>query len=243
MTEIVVAVIPTIGFVVGILVAQQRWLHEQKTLRDERIRTDAARYILPFLTACEELQSRLYNLLEQNAIPVLRDHYGEGEYAEETLHLVAQYFGWEAHVFRFGPYSNDEEVIRLTERLRNDFATSAIGNPVLRFFRSEQRGLGRLGVRRIGEDGSEFETVPVSEFRDRMKEERHSRTLSISRTLEGLRQANDVANLSGKPRMLRIQNSLVDLLEYLEPKAGYSLFKGKGDEPDRDRRKKAVTSS
>jgi len=48
----------------------------------------------------------------------------------------------------------------------------------------------------------------------------------VKQTLENLRNARSVDDIGGQDRLAEAQNHLVDLLEYLEEKEGYSLFIG-----------------
>jgi len=64
---------------------------ERKDCENERERERkqfAALYVNPFLLACEDLQSRLYNVLERKGLSALKKRYPDGNYAEETLYLV-----------------------------------------------------------------------------------------------------------------------------------------------------------
>ena len=104
----------------------------------------------------------------QNNHRRLKAHYADAEYAEETLYLVLQYFGWERHVFRYGPFSLDPDVIRLTARIRDTFATSKrfpLG--AFCFFRTEQRALGESVIEQVAtEAGVTQETMLFFSFRD-----------------------------------------------------------------------------
>ena len=44
-----------------------------------------ALYVNPFLSACEDLQSRIYNILEMKGLQSLRKRYPDHGYADETL--------------------------------------------------------------------------------------------------------------------------------------------------------------
>ena len=67
-------------------VAQDR---EQERLK-ERARL-AALYVNPFLSACEDLQSRIYHILALGGLRALRQRYPDGAYAAETLYLIVRY--------------------------------------------------------------------------------------------------------------------------------------------------------
>src|SRR5215207_3552430 len=104
---------------------QTRDLRE-KEIEQERKRR-AALYVYPFLLACEDLQSRLYNIIENVGLEPLNKHYPDGRYAEEILYMVAQYFAWQQCIYRYTSYAQDGKVIELTEAIRGDFATDKFG--------------------------------------------------------------------------------------------------------------------
>src|SRR5437879_9139669 len=126
--------------------SQQR---EQERLT-ERARL-AALYVNPFMSACEDLQSRIYNILELRGLRTLRKRYPDGAYAEEVLYLIVRYFGWAAALSRYSPYSQDPVVIRLAEAVRDAFATTGAGFPVVPFnlFHPQQKALGKMVLMRM----------------------------------------------------------------------------------------------
>ena len=99
---------------------------ERQTKQKEERKQLSALYVNPFLLACEELQSRIYNFLVLHGLGALRAQDPELSYAEETLYLIAQYFGWERRIFRYGPYAQDTEVFQRTEAIRATFATNRV---------------------------------------------------------------------------------------------------------------------
>jgi hypothetical protein len=61
------------------------WSQEREQERtNERARL-AALYVNPFLSACEDLQSRIYNILERGGLRTLRKRYPDGAYAEKPF--------------------------------------------------------------------------------------------------------------------------------------------------------------
>jgi hypothetical protein len=72
------------------------WSREQDQERlTERARL-AALYLNSFMSACEGLQSRIYNILELGGLRTLRERHPDGAYAEETLYLIVRYRGFSA---------------------------------------------------------------------------------------------------------------------------------------------------
>ena len=189
----------------------------------------AALYVNPALSACEDLQSRIYHILELDGLRTLRKRYPDGSYAEEVLYLVARYFGWAVVLTRYSPYAQDRVVIRLGEAVRDAFATTDSGFPVgpFNFFRPEQRALGKVVMNRMeGQYGIEFDTISSYEFKERLATPSLSASQSVQQSLDALRNAEDADHLPGRKRLESAQWHLVDLLQYLEDKEGHSLFSG-----------------
>jgi len=205
------------------------WLQEQEREREiERARL-AALYVNPFLSACEDLQSRIYHILELEGLRTLQERYPDGTYAEETLYLIARYFGWAVAMQRYSPYSQDPVVIRRVEAVRDAFATTDVEFPVgpFNFFHPEQKALGKMVMSRMeGQHGSELDTISSYEFKARLTSPPLSDSQSVRQSLEALRAARDAESLLGRQRLEKAQHHLVDLLHYLEDKEGYCLFAG-----------------
>jgi len=205
------------------------WSQEQEQERtNERARL-AALYVNPFLSACEDLQSRIYNILELDGLGTLQKRYPDGAYAEETLYLIVRYFGWAAAMNRYSPYAQDPVVTRLAEAVRKAFATvdaEFLVGP-FNFFHPEQNALGKLVMSRMeGQHGIELDTISSYEFKERLASPPLSDSQAVHQSLEALRTTEDAKSLLGRNRLETAQHYLVDLLHYLEGKEGYSLFAG-----------------
>jgi len=201
-----------------------------------------ALYVSPFLSACEELQSRIYKLLRLDGLDSLRCRYPDGSFAEETLYLIVRFFGWSAAVSRYGPYTQDPEVIRLATACRHAFATSGPMRPVgpFNFFIPEQKALGKLVMHSLeGEFGRELDTISLYDFKQLLGSPPLSESEAVRQSLEALRDAKSARDIAGWERLAEAQGHLVDLLGYLEGREGYSLFPGarrKCTEPGEERR-------
>jgi hypothetical protein len=205
------------------------WAHDHERERQRERARMAALYVNPFLSACEELQSRIYKILELGGLDALRARYPDGAYAEETLYLIVRFFGWSAAVSRYGPYTQDAEVIRLATATRRAFSTSSTLRPVgaFNFFIPEQKALGKIVMHSLeGEFGRELDTISFYEFREQLASAPLAESKSVADTLEALRGAKDASALDGRDRLAEAQSYLVDLLGYLEEKERYSLFPG-----------------
>lgn len=189
----------------------------------------AALYVSPFLSACEELQGRIYKILELNGLEDLRKRYPDGSYAEETLYLLVRFFGWSAAVGRYGPYTQDAEVIRLSTAVRRAFSTSSATRPVgpFNFFIPEQKALGKIVMHSLeGEFGNELDTISYYDFKEHLTSAPLAESSSVQESLETLRKTK-AGRIAGWERLAEAQNHLVDLLSYLEAQEHYSLFAGK----------------
>jgi hypothetical protein len=205
------------------------WAHDHEKERQRERTRMAALYVSPFLSACEELQSRIYKILELGGLDALRQRYPDGAYAEETLYLMVRFFGWSAAVNRYGPYTQDPQVIGLVTSIRRAFSTSSPQRPVgpFNFFIPEQKALGKIVMHSVeGEYGNELDTISFYDFKDLLSDPPLSNSESVKQTLDVLRSAQGVQELAGRERLADAQRYIVDLLTYLEASEGYSLFAG-----------------
>src|SRR4030095_15463735 len=222
------------------------WSQEREQERLTRRTRLAALYVNPFMSACEDLQSRIYNILELGGLRTLRKRYPDGAYAEETLYLIVRYFGWADALSRYSPYSQDPIVTRLAEAVRDSFATTEVGFPVgaFNFFHPEQKALGKLVMSRMhGQHGIELDTISSYKFRERVASPALSNSQSVQQSLEALRNAEDVETLPGRNRLEKAQHPLLDLLHYLEEREGYRLFAGERKKCSRLRERSARNGS
>jgi len=206
------------------------WAHEHAQQREKERSRITALYVNPFLSACEDLQSRIYKLVELDGLQLLQQRYPDGSYADETLYLIVRFFGWLTAVNRHGPYTQDSEVINYATKIRKAFGTSRPGYPVgpFNFFPAEQKALGKLIMRdEEGEYGRELDTISFYEFREVINSEyRMPESAAVTQTIKNLRDAKTIEDIQGIERLTEAQNYLVDLLDYLEGKEGYSLYPG-----------------
>jgi hypothetical protein len=205
------------------------WSQDREQDRQKERARLAALYVNPFLSACEDLQSRIYNILELGGMHALRQRYPDGAYAAETLYLIVRYFGWETAVHRYGPYTQDPVVMQLAEAVRSAFATSGAALQVgpFNFFHPEQKALGKMIMRRMsGQYGVELDTISFYEFKERLTSPPLSNSEAVQQSLEALRHTGNDGDLPGRTRLAQAQHHLVDLLCYLEHKEGYHLFPG-----------------
>jgi len=205
------------------------WGHGQdQARRKERSRLTAL-YVNPFMSACEDLQSRIYKILELDGLDSLRERYPDGSYAEETLYLLVRFFGWSTAVNRYGPYTQDPFVIEHVTAVRRTFSTASQGYSVgpFNFFLPEQKALGKIVMQTMeGEYGHELDTISYFDFKERLNSAPLKDSQSVQQSLETLREAKTAQDIVGRERLAEAQNHIVKLLSYLEKKEGYTLFQG-----------------
>ena len=205
------------------------WAHSQdQERRKERFRL-AALYVNPFMSACEDLQSRIYKILELDGLDSLRERYPDGSYAEETLYLLVRFFGWATAVNRYGPYTQDPFVIENVTAVRRAFSAASQGYSVgpFNFFLPEQKALGKIVMHTMeGEYGHELDTISYYDFKERLKSAPLKDSLAVRQSLETLRKARTAEDIVGRERLAEAHCHIVELLSYLEEQEGYSLALG-----------------
>ncbi len=200
-----------------------KWGSERE--KDRKLRS--ALYLNPYLFACEELQSRIWNILDNCGLETLRNRGPDSpnlSYVDETLYLIAQYFGWQHCIYRY--YPHDARMIRLALKIRDTFATDYYGKGAFCFFRPEQRFLGQMVMQRSsGEFGGEFDVLTLKDFQQKLGLDcaKHS---CIEETRKALSKAESVKSFDSKThkRLAIIQNDLVALLKHIERKDRVSFF-------------------
>jgi len=216
------------------------WSADQQKGRQLKRDQEAALYVNPFLLAIEELQSRLYSILEEDELAFYKKEYPD-EYefgspaAVEILYRLSQYFGWGHQIMRYGPYTKDPTVIELIRKIGETFENrDKFSGDAFRFSLDERISLGEAVVRRIG-DGTAllpvFESIPLFQFEEELGNEQSKHAPLYQRkaircTLAAIDQADKSEALEGHERLAVLQNLLVDLLTYLQSEEGFRVSIG-----------------
>ena len=184
----------------------------------------AARYQEPLVRAAFDLQSRLWNILEDGLIATF-GVYGtdrEKEYVRlSTQWLFAQYFGWVEILRRetqFLPDRGhaDQSVDQLLARVAHVLSSdAAFPEPVFRIFRSEQRAVGELMITK-GRDAAGQERTDCMGYAEFVRRQ-HENT-ELARWLAPL--AEDVERLvdpsTSIRRLVALQNALIDVVDHID---------------------------
>ena len=182
------------------------------------------RYREPLLQAAYDLQSRIYNIVDQG---FLATHYLRGteatkEYAREnTLYVLADYLGWieilrrEVRFLELGDEAANRAWTGSLTGVRNTLLSDAYP-PCFRLFKGQQRAIGEIMMQSASRLGDErLETLGYAAFLTHQKEPEFDRWLAHLRA--------DVDELAHGPdgdrdqRLRALQHALVDLIDFLDP--------------------------
>jgi hypothetical protein len=216
------------------------WSADQQKGRQLKRDQEAALYVNPLLLAIEELQSRLYSILEEDELAFYKKEYPDqyefgSPAAIEILYRLSQYFGWAQRNLRYGPYTKDPGVIELIRKIGETCESrSNFSGDAFRFSFDERNSLGEAVVRRVGEVTAVlpvFESIPLFQFEEELGNEQSKHALlyqskAVCRTLAAIDRADQAEALEGHERLAVLQNLLVDLLAYLEGKEGFRVSLG-----------------
>lgn len=215
---VIVAIIALVGAVLSAAISLygQHWSSAKAARRDAE--SVLAKYREPLVDAAYELQSRLYNIVE---LGFLRKYYLDGDEAQKryavqnTLYVVAQYFGWseilrrEIQLLSFFDTKRARVVAERQRRVVESFQSDdeSLGRPFL-IWRGEQRGIGELMIQ---PDDVQAQCMGYASF---LENQTPSLRLWLSRLESDI---GEIAQ-SPNPRLVRLQHSLVDLIRDLDPK-------------------------
>ncbi len=216
------------------------WSDEQRKQRTLKRDQEAALFVNAFIVSIDELQSRLYSILEEDDLDFYKKEYPDqyefgSPAAIEILYRLSQYFGWAHRTFRYGPYTKDPVVIELIRRIGETLESRCVfPGDAFRFTVDERVSLGEAVVRRIGEATAVlpvFESVPLFQFEEEISDEksRHAplfKSKGVSAMLAAVDRAAKPEALEGHERLAVLQNLLVDLLSYLEGMEGFRVSIG-----------------
>jgi hypothetical protein len=212
------------------------WREDQQKGRQLKRDQEAALFVNSFILATEELQSRLYGMLEDDELAFYRKEYpGRYEFgspaAIEILYRLSQYYGWAYRIYRYGPYTKDPRVIELTREIGKAWESRAFPGDAFRFSIDERISLGNAVVRRVGEVTAilpVFESIPLFQFEEEISDKlsKHAplyQSMAVRSALEAIDRADQAEALEGHERLAVLQNLFVDLLAYLESVEGFHV--------------------
>jgi hypothetical protein len=195
---------------------------QQQAQSREHIALDLLRtYQDWLLQAAQDLQSKLFNILR---LHLLRNFYFDGSFSEKeysvenTLYVIAEYLCWVEIIRREVQFLGVEEnqqpgqMMNCVGSVAETFLTSSLPR-TFRVFRGEQRAIGEIMMTAPDPGSARREPIGYATFLRMRKDEEFSRWFRQLRM-----DIDDLANGGGSgERLVRLQNSLVDLIDCLDP--------------------------
>jgi len=168
------------------------------------------RYREPLAVAAFDLQSRLYNIVEQGFLDLYGADHSRGEISlQTTLFRIAQYFGWTEILRRDIQYLSFPEadatrrVVQLQSDVAEAFRSDKYGQAMM-LWADEQRALGELMI--VEEHGKVLSMV-FAAFRDRCQD-------TFAPSLARLR--DELLLPEAEERLRDVQHGLCDLVRALD---------------------------
>ncbi len=237
-TELIVALISAVAALASVVISSRS--ARQQAVRAAELEQQAAamareadrrdamnHYRDPLLWAAYDLQSRVFNIA-RDPLGFLTTHGEHGTERERryarrnTLFVFAEYLGWVEILRRrvqfldLGNRHDNREVMKLLHDVSEVLNRTSGATPEFRLFhlfRGEQRALGEAMITAEGEDSR---CIGYAEFGRRLDfDEEFARLFA---DLDG-----DVQSLMRQPRtaprLIELQNRLVDLITFLDPRS------------------------
>jgi type II secretory pathway pseudopilin PulG len=200
--------------------AQRREAESKKA----QVESLVAKYRDPLLTSAYDLQSRLYNAIQNN---FLQNYYQRGSeldqsYAlQNTLFVFAEYLGWkeilrrEVQFLDFGDIGKNQRLERLLENVAQILLTDKFAIP-FRLLRGEQRAIGEvMSAPRPGSGKTIYECIGYAEFVKRLADPEFARW--FARLQQDIIQFSLDPSDQSRHRLIHLQHALIDLIDFLDP--------------------------
>jgi hypothetical protein len=199
-------------------------LQQRREAENRKAKTEAliARYRDPLIKSAYDLQSRLYNIVQQG---FLRIYYQTSERDKDyatasTLYVIAEFLGWveilrrEVQFLDLGDVEASRRLESLLANIRESFWTDSI-ELTFRLFRGQQRAIGELMlVERETLEGKHLECIGFAEFVRCLEKS------EFARWFEKLRSDVEIlanAEHEHEQRLVELQHALIDLIDFLDP--------------------------
>ena len=208
-----------------------RQAHELERQRRIETEVEAAERILeqyrdPLLDAAQTLQSRLFNIVEQD---YLGRYLNCGDPAEEayareyTLFAIAEYLCWAEIVRRelrfldLGDVPRNRQLLAHLAQIQLTFQTDRVDSP-FKVFRGRQRAIAELTMVPTGATGGpRTECMGFASFSRRLNTDAEFRSwlAPLYQDVDRVAQSDRAGNV----RLVRLQRDLIDMIDFLDPSA------------------------
>lgn len=178
------------------------------------------KYRGPLVHAAYDLQSRIFNIVNQNILNLYfiedRGDGSEKEYfLKNTMYVIAQYFAWteiirkEIQFIEFDDVKTSQKLSNLQDEIYSIWQFTSRSDS-LNIWAGEQRGIGELLLQ---DKGSGYTCIGYSQFLKLVS--KGEEPLLKQLELKIKRYFNTQEHYS--VRLVKLQNALIDLLEFLDP--------------------------
>jgi hypothetical protein len=203
----------------------QAEIEEQRTSRakQEERQNLMNRVRDPVLWAAFDLQSRVYNIVAQRLLLVYLIHGTAEQRAyvqRNTLFLFGQYLAWMeiirrgVHFLDLGDKQENREIVNQFSKISSIFNSDAFPDTLFCIFRGDQRAIGEIMINAPA--NGELSCIGYAEFCVKSDTDP-----SFAQWFMPL--SRDIDQLAGDdqwhPRLIALQNSLVDLINLLDPES------------------------
>jgi hypothetical protein len=243
---------PTILSILSALAAAawSVWTWQSEREKERELKRDemSAQYVNTFMLATQELQRKLFKVLEDDELTHYRSHFQKrsrqgqrstamdlpSPIAIDLLYHLSVFYAWGLVTFVFGPYTRDSHMIALMGQMGEILESrKRFPGDAFRFTISDRVALGNAVVKRLGESSSRplFSTVTRFKFEEEMNDEsgenaRLFASEQVRCSLAAVDRAVQGEPLEGRERLSALQCLLVELIEYLEEKEGFRVSLG-----------------
>lgn len=174
----------------------------------------------PLTHAAYELQSRIYNLIKLNIIETYfssDDNYSveKNYFVKNTMFVIAQYFAWteiirkEIQFIEFDNASISKELSDLQNAIYSLWQSSNYSDTFV-IWAGDQRGIGEL---MIEERGDKLTCIGYAHFLEMLDEKDEFLFTQLESKVRDFLNPES----SNSIRLIHLQNSLINLLDFLDP--------------------------
>lgn len=225
---IVIAVISLVGSIMSAGITAIVTLHSDRLKRHSESEKLVAEYRDPLLLASMELQSRLYNILEQDFLCYYENKARRDLVDVYTAFLIGQFFSWtyilrrQVQFLRFSSNKSNQKLSRAIEAIQKSFSTDMYGKDDSDFmlWRGEQLAIGEIMT--VSDDGELF-CLQYSQFIQKFKSADAPFKDYFNPITEGItalvnrRSTHHPSQHLPAGRLRRVQHFILDLIDVLDP--------------------------
>ena len=223
---IVIAVISLIGSIISAGITALVTLHSDRAKQLSESEKLVAKYRDPLLLASMDLQSRLFNILEQDFLFYYDDASRRDFVTLYTAFLVGQYFSWtyilrrQVQFLRFSTDKNNQKLSHTIEAIQSSFSSDGYGSDeeLFMLWRGQQMAIGEIMT---VNEGGELLCTRYSTFVEKFKSEDVAFREWFDPIMEGITRLVEAQSGDGRlpaNRLRRLQHLILDLVDILDPR-------------------------